>query len=133
VSSHLSVYSPPSDSLVLVFLTPSILPIIIIHSSSSQEKLNGYTSPTSIETDMFIVTPRFDTPSCSSPSENCPTHMAGLHNFAKGRDFFLYATMPTPVLRPIQPHIQGALGVKRQGHEADHSPPLPHTSAWHGA
>jgi hypothetical protein len=63
----------------------------------------------------------------------------------------IFSTSSRPVLGPTQPPIQwvpGALspGVKRQGHEADHSPPtsaevkkmwlytaIPHTPSWHSA
>jgi hypothetical protein len=64
---------------------------------------------------------------------------------------FLFSTAFRPTLGPTQPPIQrlpGAfsLGIKRQGREADHSPPtsaeirkggaippLPHTSSWNNA
>jgi hypothetical protein len=55
---------------------------------------------------------------------------------------FLFTT-PRPTLGPTQPPIQWVPGLKRQGSEADHSPPssaevkssgaiplLPHTSSW---
>jgi hypothetical protein len=67
------------------------------------------------------------------------------------RDFVLSSTASRPTLGPTQPPIQwvaGALstGVKRQGLEADHSPPssvevknggaiisIPNTPSWRGA
>jgi hypothetical protein len=50
-------------------------------------------------------------------------------NFWKGKEFFLLDTASRPALEPTQPPIQwvpGALsqGLRRPGHEADHSPPL---------
>jgi hypothetical protein len=63
----------------------------------------------------------------------------------------LFSTVSRPALGPSQPPIQWvpealSRGVRRQGHEADHSPPfsaevkngevkppLPHTSSWHSA
>jgi hypothetical protein len=64
---------------------------------------------------------------------------------------FLFSTVSRPTLGPTQPPIQWvwwslSLGIKRQGREADHSPPssaevkkggatlpLPHMSSWHSA
>jgi hypothetical protein len=70
----------------------------------------------------------------------------------RGLGIFLYTTTSRTALRPTQPPIQwvpGALslGVKRPGHEADHSPPSsadvkewvelylhsPNTPSWRGA
>jgi hypothetical protein len=69
----------------------------------------------------------------------------------EGQDFFLYFIIFKSGLRPTQPLMQWVLGavspeVKRQGNEADHSPPsstkankgeavfpLPYTSSWRGA
>jgi hypothetical protein len=60
--------------------------------------------------------------------------------------FFYYFTAPRPALGPTQPPIQWVPGVKRQGREADGSPPpcaqvknggaipaLTHTSSWRRA
>jgi hypothetical protein len=46
----------------------------------------------------------------------------------RGLRIFLFATVSRTALGPTQPHIQWvqgdlSLGVKRQGREADHSPP----------
>jgi hypothetical protein len=56
---------------------------------------------------------------------------------------FLFSMASRPALGPTQPPIQWVRGVKRPGHEADHSlptsaevkkmwiyNPLPHTSSW---
>jgi hypothetical protein len=48
--------------------------------------------------------------------------------FREGLRIFLFTTASRPVLEPTQPPIQWvpgslSLGVKRQGREADHSPP----------
>jgi hypothetical protein len=59
---------------------------------------------------------------------------------------FVSSPVSRPALGPTQPSIQRMQGVKRQGREADHSPPagaevwnaaamppLPHMSSWHSA
>jgi hypothetical protein len=74
-----------------------------------------------------------------------------LFDSRQGQEIFLYSTASGPTLGPTQSLMQcvpGAFspGLKRQGREADHSPPssaevknggaippLPHTSSWHGA
>jgi hypothetical protein len=53
--------------------------------------------------------------------------MAGVL-FTAREDIFLVITTARPALRPPQPRIQWvpralSPGLKRQGHEADHSPP----------
>jgi hypothetical protein len=68
----------------------------------------------------------------------------------QGQEIFLFSIMSRPALGPTQPPAQWvlavfSLGVKRQGREADHSPPcsakvkkgravvpLPNTSSWRG-
>jgi len=62
-----------------------------------------------------------------------------------GGDFLLFTTASRPLLGPTQPPVEWIPGVKRLGHEADHShpvptsvmrramPPLPHTYSWRGA
>jgi hypothetical protein len=69
----------------------------------------------------------------------------------KGQEIILFSTASRPALGPTKPSIQRLPGVlsprvKRQGSEADHSPPssaevknggamppLPHKSSWHNA
>jgi hypothetical protein len=59
---------------------------------------------------------------------------------------FLFSTSSRPAVGSTQPPIQCVTGVKRQGHEADHSPPVsaevkkmwiytstPHTPSWSSA
>jgi hypothetical protein len=73
-----------------------------------------------------------------------------LHAGRPGNREFLFYTVSRPALGSTQQHIQWVTGivspgVKRLGHEADHSPPfsaefknsgaippLPHTSSWRG-
>jgi hypothetical protein len=43
--------------------------------------------------------------------------------FPAGKSLFVSVIATRRALRPIQPLIQGVLGVKRSGHEAYHSPP----------
>jgi hypothetical protein len=67
----------------------------------------------------------------------------------KLQEILLFSIAPRPAPMSTQPHIQWEprvfpSGVKRQGRQADHSPPpnadiggaiipLPHTSPWRGA
>jgi hypothetical protein len=61
----------------------------------------------------------------------------------RGKSLFLYSTIYRPVLDLTQPPIQWVQGIKRPGHETDHSPPssvkvnngsaIPPISAWRGA
>jgi hypothetical protein len=66
--------------------------------------------------------------------------------FPTGQDIFLFSTASKPALGPTQPPIKWVLGEKRQGREADYTPPssaevknngaiplLPYTSSWPGA
>jgi hypothetical protein len=83
-------------------------------------------------------------------SDGLRTGGAGFHTRQRP-EIFLYSTMFEVTLEPTKPPIQwtpGALfpGIRRQQREADHSPsssaevksvgatpPLSHTSSWHGA
>jgi hypothetical protein len=65
----------------------------------------------------------------SSVVQCCATVlMIGCSSPSTGWEFSFFTTLSRPALRPTQPPIQSvpgalSLGVKRQGREADHSPP----------
>jgi hypothetical protein len=127
--------SPPSSSFLSFHNLPfSLLQYYHHHISSS------------FPSSLFLQEPRY----LSRYSDGL---RAGRPEFdsPQGQEIFLYSTASRPAVGSTQPPMQWVLesvspGLRRSGHEADHSPlsvaeiknggaipPLLHMSSWHGA